>query len=52
MASAHLAALSTRHASIEAQIHTESHRPHPDESLLARLKREKLRLKDQMQHAG
>ena len=44
-----------RHASLETRIVDEDHRPRPDELTLARLKREKLRLKEELerlQHAG
>ena len=43
---AHLAALSEKHASLESQINQETHRPMPDELLLAQWKKEKLRLKE------
>lgn len=48
MASAHVTTLKTRHAQLDAQIHTEKLRPSPDMALLARLKKEKLRLKDEL----
>ncbi|HTR17201.1 MAG TPA: YdcH family protein [Acetobacteraceae bacterium] len=47
--------LKERHASLETRIVDEDHRPRPDELTLARLKREKLRLKEELerlQHAG
>jgi hypothetical protein len=40
--------LRSKHAHLERQIDDEMHRPLPDQSVLSRLKREKLRLKDQM----
>jgi hypothetical protein len=40
--------LRTRHAEIDEAIRTENARPHPDEGHLADLKRQKLRLKDQI----
>lgn len=46
MVDAHLAALSEKHASLESQINQETHRPMPDELLLAQWKKEKLRLKE------
>lgn len=49
MANAHLEALSARHARLESQIVAEHSRPQPDSALIARLKREKLRLKEEMQ---
>ena len=41
--------LEERHASIEARIAEEDGRPMPDAGELARLKREKLRLKDELE---
>ncbi len=40
--------LKTRHASLESRITDEDHRPRPDPDALARLKLEKLRLKEEM----
>ncbi len=39
-------ALASKHAALHAQIDSEEHRPHPDETLLHQLKKERLRLKD------
>lgn len=44
-----LRALETRHATLDQQITQEGARPRPDETELARLKREKLRLKEEME---
>lgn len=41
--------LNNRHASLEAQISDEDHRPRPDDGTLFRLKVEKLRLKEEME---
>lgn len=41
--------LEERHASIERRIAEEDGRPRPDEAELAKLKREKLRLKDELE---
>jgi uncharacterized protein len=49
MASAHFTSLKSRHAQLDAQIHAEERRPAPDSALLARLKKEKLRLKDEIE---
>lgn len=38
--------LASKHAALHAMIDEEEHRTHPDEDLLHRLKKEKLRLKD------
>ncbi|MFN3726897.1 MAG: YdcH family protein [Allosphingosinicella sp.] len=48
MQNAHMEALMTKHASLDARIMEESLRPHPDDATLARLKKEKLRLRDEM----
>lgn len=44
-----LQSLSTRHAALEARIADEGARPRPDDTALARLKRQKLRLKEEME---
>ncbi len=41
--------LKTRHASLDARITEEDHRPRPDTVMLSRLKQEKLRLKEEME---
>ena len=46
MQQAHISALESRHADIEAKILEESQRPLPDMALLSRLKKEKLRVKE------
>ena len=46
---ARLASLQTRHAALELRIHDEDHRPQPDPQALDQLKREKLRLKDEIE---
>jgi hypothetical protein len=38
--------LESKHAALHALIDEEEHRTHPDEDLLHRLKKEKLRVKD------
>ena len=45
---ARIASLNLRHAALEAQIFEEDQRPRPNAETLARLKREKLRLKEEM----
>lgn len=42
-------ALETRHASIEDRIASEGSRPRPDDAALAKLKVEKLHLKEEME---
>lgn len=44
-----LRTLEERHASLEARIAEEDNRPRPDADQLNRLKREKLRLKEEME---
>ncbi len=46
---ARIEALKERHATLETRIADEDHRPRPDESLIARLKVEKLKLKEEME---
>jgi hypothetical protein len=41
-------ALASKHAALHALIDEEEHRPHPNEDLLHQLKKEKLRLKDEL----
>jgi uncharacterized protein YdcH (DUF465 family) len=48
MNKAHVDALASKHAALHATITQEEHRPHPDTDLLHRLKKEKLRLKDEL----
>ena len=40
--------LRAKHTRLETEIDQEAHRPLPDDTQLARLKREKLRIKDQI----
>ena len=40
--------LESKHAALHALIEEEENRAHPDEDLLHRLKKEKLKLKDEM----
>jgi hypothetical protein len=44
--------LRNKHASLERAIDEESQRPYPDDTRLSELKREKLRIKDEMFHHG
>lgn len=43
-----LESLRTKHAVLEAELDDEVHRPCPDETHIHELKRQKLRLKDEM----
>lgn len=47
-ATAHASALAARHAELESRIARETMRPMPDMSLVARLKKSKLRIKDSL----
>jgi len=49
MANAHITALNAKHAQLEARISQETQRPHPDDHRLAQLKKEKLRLKEELE---
>ncbi len=44
----HLVSLKDKHAALDAELSREMLRPLPDTSVLARLKKEKLRLKEQI----
>ena len=46
---ARLRTLEERHAALESRIAAEDNRPRPDTEALAKLKREKLRLKEEME---
>ena len=46
---AHVAALTQKHAALEEVIAEENQRPNPDSLKLTELKRQKLRLKDELQ---
>ncbi|WP_417319870.1 YdcH family protein [Emcibacter sp.] len=48
-AAAHINALSEKHAMLDKRINDEVHRPAPDDIILHELKREKLRLKDEIE---
>ena len=44
----HVEALRARHAALKQAVKEENQRPHPDEFRIAELKREKLRIKDEI----
>jgi len=46
MDSPHTSSLVAKHARIESQLHLETQRPLPDSTLVAKLKKQKLRLKE------
>jgi hypothetical protein len=48
MIEAHQASLTARHALLETKIAAESQRPQPDTLAIAKMKKEKLRLKEEL----
>lgn len=44
--------LKTKHSELETKIENEINRPHPDDSIVTQLKREKLRIKDELAQMG
>lgn len=48
MENSHISALSAKHAGLDARIKAETSRPMPDAILVASLKKQKLRLKEEM----
>ena len=50
MVSSHENALQVKHAGLEARIHEELNRPAPDETLLHDLKKQKLKIKEELAH--
>jgi hypothetical protein len=48
MQNAHISALEIKHADLETRIVQEEQRPAPDMSVLSRLKKEKLRVKEEI----
>lgn len=48
MQTSHHAALETKHAGLDRRLDEELHRPHPDSTLIATLKKQKLKLKEEL----
>lgn len=48
MSTTHLSALKSRHADLDAKIANEERRPCPDTAMLAQLKKQKLKIKEEM----
>ncbi len=46
MENAHSSALIAKHAGLDARIADEARRPQPDQTIVARLKKQKLRIKE------
>ncbi|TNE33120.1 MAG: DUF465 domain-containing protein [Alphaproteobacteria bacterium] len=51
MESSHVQALQSKHAGLEAKLQQEMARPAPDAAMVQELKRRKLRIKEELQHA-
>ncbi|MCB5426137.1 DUF465 domain-containing protein [Altererythrobacter sp. CC-YST694] len=50
METSHLAALQNKHEGLERRIRDEMNRPSPDEVILQSLKKQKLRIKEEIAH--
>lgn len=50
MESSHISALQMKHAGLEKRIEDELKRPAPDEGLIQSLKKQKLRIKEEIAH--
>lgn len=50
MQTSHQMALETKHETLDRRIAEESHRPVPDAMILAELKKQKLRIKEEIEH--
>ncbi|MBB4641239.1 YdcH family protein [Rhizorhapis suberifaciens] len=48
MENSHISALQAKHAGLDARIKDENNRPLPDATLLAELKKQKLRIKEEL----
>jgi len=48
MSTSHLSALKSRHANLDEKIANEERRPAPDMAALAQLKKQKLKIKEEM----
>ena len=48
MQNAHFAALNVKHSTLDRRIAAESQRPLPDQMLIAELKKQKLRVKEEL----
>ncbi|MCV0382684.1 YdcH family protein [Qipengyuania spongiae] len=48
MQSPHVEALQTKHAGLEAQLRQEQNRPAPDDAVIRQIKRQKLRIKEEL----
>ena len=48
----HIVALRSKHAELEQLLMSENTRPHPDQALITDLKKQKLRIKDELAQLG
>jgi hypothetical protein len=48
MQSSHVEALKAKHANLEARLHDEQCRPAPDVAMIQQLKKQKLRIKEEL----
>ena len=48
MVSSHISALESKHAGLEHRLHEEMSRPAPDDTTIKQLKRQKLRIKEEI----
>lgn len=48
MESSHVTALQSKHANLEARLRDEMNRPAPDEAAIQQIKRQKLRIKEEL----
>jgi hypothetical protein len=48
LSSSHVSALQTKHAGLEAQLRDEMNRPAPDTATIQHLKRQKLKIKEEL----
>jgi hypothetical protein len=48
----HIAALRSKHAELDHLLTDEGNRPNPDRGLISDLKKQKLRIKDELAHLG
>jgi hypothetical protein len=52
MSTSHLSTLKSRHADLDAKLANEERRPAPDTGVVAQLKKQKLKLKEEMLAVG
>ena len=50
MESSHVAALQAKHEGLERRLHDEMSRPAPDSTMIQALKKQKLKIKEEMAH--